>query len=146
MLGMFLQAGSEPLPPIPDGIFSEAERIQVERANNVERRIKIYETVSERIQKDLQRAISKEEFQTVPDTLKKWTSLLSLSAQDIESNLKAKKKSRPLISYEIQVRKAISSTQECKIRAPVEQQDIFDSSLDQAEKIRKELVEILFQH
>jgi len=146
ILCMLLQtAGVAPLS-FPDDVLSTAEKIQVERESNVDRRIKIYESASARIQKELQEAIAKDNFQTVPNNLNKWVLLLSSSLRDIESNLKANKKSRPLINYEIQVRKAIANTQKNKMRAPVEQQDIFESSLSQAEAIRKKFVEILFEH
>jgi hypothetical protein len=146
ILCMLLQAGGVASLSFPDDVLSPAEKIKVERESNVEHRIKIYQSASARIQKELGEAIAREEFQTVPNQLNKWVLLLSSSLKDIESSLKAKKKSRPLINYEIQVRKAIASTQEYKMRAPVEQQDIFDSSLTQAETIRKKFVEILFAH
>jgi hypothetical protein len=146
ILCMLLQAAGVAPLSFPDDVLSTAEKVQMERESNVERRIKIYESASVRIQKELQDAVSREEFQTVPNQLNKWILLLSSSLKDIESNLKAKKKSRPLINYQIQVRKAIASTQEYKMRAPVEQQDIFDSSLTQAEAISKKFLEILFAH
>jgi hypothetical protein len=142
ILGMFIQAGGN--PPLPDDALNAAEKAEIARASGVEARIKIYKTASTRIQKDLQSAISKGEFQTVPGILKTWTLLLSGSLKDIEANLKTKKRSRALISYEIQVRKAISVTQGSQIRAPVDQQDVFDSCLSKAEAIRMRFVEILF--
>jgi hypothetical protein len=146
ILCTLLQTGGVAPPVFPDDVLSAAEKTQIERESNVERRIKIYQSASERIQRELKEAIAKEEFQTVPNRLNKWILLLSLSLKDIESNLKAKKKSRPLINYEIQVRKAIANTEEYRLRAPVEQQDVFESSLTQAETIRKRFVEILFEH
>ncbi len=147
ILCMLLQAGSIVPASFPDDVLSAAEKLQIEKeVNNVDHRIKIYQSASSRIQKDLQQSVVKDEFQTVPDNLKKWVLLLSSSLKDIESNLKAKKKSRALINYEIQVRKAIANTQEYKMRAPVELQDIFESSLGQAEAVRKKFVEILFEH
>jgi hypothetical protein len=144
---MLLQAGSVAPISFPDDVLTAAEKAQIEReSNNVEHRIKIYQSASARIQKDLQESIAEDDFQTVPGNLKKWVLLLSSSLKDIESNLKARKKSRPLINYEIQVRKAIAGTQEYKMRAPVELQDVFESSLGQAETVRKRFVEILFEH
>jgi hypothetical protein len=141
--GMFFQAGVQapatgPLDPVEKG--------RIEREGNIERRIKIYESASNRIQRELGVAMDKGDFQAVPDNLKLWVSLLSESLRDIGTNLKNKKKSRALINYEIRVRKAILSTQNYKIQAPIEQQDVFESSLEQAETIRKKFVEILFQH
>ncbi len=127
-------------------IFNSTEKAQMEKAENIERRIKIYEAASKRIQQNLEAAVSKDDFDSVPDTLKLWTALLTKSLEDIEANLKTKKKSKALKDYEIQVRKSIGNTGNYKIRAPVEQQDIFDSSLAQAETVRKRFVEILFRH
>ena len=132
------------IPSFPDGIFLPSEKTQLEKAENVEQRIKVYDTASKRIQSGLEKAVTKEDFQTVPDALRLWVTLLSKSLEDIESNLKAKKKPRALINYEIQVRKSIARTESLKIRAPVDQQDIFDSCLAEAEKVRKKYVEILF--
>jgi hypothetical protein len=128
----------------PDDFFTPSEKAQLEKADNVEQRIKVYDDASRRLQQSLEAAITKEDFQTVPDTLRLWVSLLAKSLEDIESNLKAKKKSRALINYEIQVRKSIARTESLKIRAPVDQQDIFDACLAEAEKVRKRFVEILF--
>ncbi len=143
-LSIVIQTGAA--PPAEDDVFSPAEKSQLAMANTIDRRIKIYEAASKRIQQTLQAAVGKEDFGAVPNYLKQWTSLLAKSLEDIEANLKSKKKSRNLISYEIQVRKSIAHTQSLKIRAPIDQQDDFDSCLSSAEAIRKKLVEILFQH
>lgn len=127
-------------------IFLPSEKAQIAQADGIERRIKVYEAASKRIHQSLEAVIVKDDFHAVPDNLRLWTSLLAKSLEDIEANLKAKKKSRALIRYEIQVRKSISRTQSLKIRAPVDQQDIFDSCIAQAEKARKRFVEILFRH
>jgi hypothetical protein len=143
LLIALLLAGDD--SPAPADVFNSGEKSQLVKANNnVERRIKVYDTASRRIQKDLGTAAAKEDFETVPDNLKLWTSLLSKSLEDIQGNLKTKKKSRALINYEIQLRKSITNLQSFKIRAPVEQQDLFDSSIAQTETVRKKLVEILF--
>jgi len=131
------------LSAIPEGIFSPAERAKLERESKVENRIKVYQTASERIHGSFLEAISKDQFPSVPETLKLWTSLLAESLKDIEANLKSKKP-RALIKFEIHVRKAIAAVQDGKIRAPVEQQDFFDACLAQASATHKRLVEILF--
>jgi len=141
---IFLQA-EEPAA-VPGEIFIPVEKARIEKAADVEQRIKVYDTAAKRIQQEVETAVTREEFQSVPDGLRLWTSLLAKSLEDIEVNLKANKKPRSLINYEIQLRKSIGRTESLKIRAPVDQQDIFDSSLEQAEKIRKRLFEILFRH
>ncbi len=145
VLAFSLQAGEVP-PPASINIFSPAEKAQIESANNVERRIRVYESASRRIQQTLEAASAKDDFQAVPENLKLWTALLSKSLEDIEINLNEKKKSRALISYEIHVRKSIANTENLKIKAPVDQQDLFDSCISQAEAVHKKFVEILFQH
>jgi hypothetical protein len=142
ILTMLCQSG--PIPANEDDIFSATEISRLKTENSVELRIKIYQAASMRTHKNLQQSVSKEEFETVPETLKIWASLLAQSLEDVETNLKAKKKPRNLISYEIHLRKAISSMQSCKIKAPADQQDAFDSWLAQTESIRKKFVEILF--
>ncbi len=139
---LLLQASG--LPATQGDIFLPSEKARIEKAENIERRIKVYEAASKRIQQNLETAVTKDDFQKVPDILQIWTSLLSKSLEDIETNLKSKKKSTALIHYEIQVRQSISRTEGLKIRAPVNQQDAFDSCLAQAEAVRKRFVEILF--
>jgi len=140
----FLQAGTA--PPASGEIFNAKEKARIEKSDKVDGRIKVYEAASKRIQQTLEDAIKKDDFQTFPDNLKLWMSLLLNSLEDIEANLKSKKKSRALINYEIQVRKSIASMEKLKIRVPLDQQDLMDSCLEQAEKVRKRFVEILFRH
>jgi hypothetical protein len=129
-----------------DDIFLPGEKAKLEAEGNVEKRIRVYEDASKRIQKALETAILKDDFSAVPDDLRRWMALLSKSLEDIEANLKAKKKSRALIKYEIQVRKSIANTESLKIRAPVDQQDMFDDCIARAEAVRKNFVDILFRH
>ncbi len=139
----FLQAASFS-PPVDSALNSE-EILKIQKEKNIDGRIKIYIKASERIQKSIGAASAKNNFQTVPGDLKSWTSLLAESLRDIEANLKSKKKSKSLIRFETHVRKAIFNSQSYKMKAPVEQQDIFQSCLDQAEKIRIRFVDILFK-
>jgi hypothetical protein len=142
LLNLLIQAGS--FSPPANSALNAEEKLKMEKETNPNSRIKIYRQASERIQNSLQQAFSNEDYQSVPQNLKRWTSLLSESLNDMESNLKSKTKSKNLIAYEIHVRKAISSVRNHKIGAPTEQQDVFDASLEQAEKIRKKFVAILF--
>jgi hypothetical protein len=143
LLNLLFQAGGAPSPP--GDIFTPAERAQFEKAAKIENRIKIYEKVSVRLQQELEAAVTKEEFQTVPGILNAWNLLLTRSLEDIETNLKAKKKPRALINFEIQLRKSIDRTQNLKIRTTADLQDAFDSCMQQAEKVRRRFVEILFR-
>jgi hypothetical protein len=143
VLMLFVQAGDFSLSA--DSTLNSEEKLKIQKEKNINGRIKIYKQASDRIQKSIQDATAKNNFEIVSNDLKAWTSLLSESLQDIETNLKSKKKSKNLIRYEIQVRKAISNTQNYKIKAPVDQQDLFESCLEQAEKIRTKFVDILFK-
>jgi hypothetical protein len=144
LMWLLLQAAG--VVSVPGDIFSPAEKAQIEKTAAIDGRIKVYETASKRIQQTLHESVTKEQFEPVPDILKLWTSLLAKSLEDIEANLRLKKKSRALMDYEIHLRKAIADTQSLQIRAPVEQQDAFASCLARAETIRKSFVKILFQN
>jgi hypothetical protein len=136
ILSMLLQAG---------GIFNSEEKLGFDKASNADSRIKIYLKASIRIQKSIQSEVAKENFQAAANDMKTWTTILDESLKDIEANLKTKKKSTNLIRYEIQVRKAITDSQNYKLKAPFEQQDLFESCLKQAEYVRKKFVDILFK-
>jgi hypothetical protein len=145
ILFLSLLGQTGPATAVGDEPFSSAELLKLKKRDSVESRIKIYREASIRIQKNLQQSAAKEEFETVSDALKTWILLLTKSLEDIETNLKAKKKPISLINYEIHVRKAISSIQGYKLKAPADQQDDYDSCIAQAESVRKKFVEILFQ-
>jgi quinolinate synthase len=144
LLAFFFQAGD--VPPVAGEVFNSAEKAQLENAKNIEQRIKVYTATSRRIQQTLETSVDKEDFRTVPENLTLWIALLSKSLEDIEANLKSKKKSGALIKYEIQLRKSIANTASLKIKAPVDQQDLFDSCISQAETVRRKFVAILFLH
>lgn len=143
-LSMLLQTGY--VADFPAGTFTEKEAGKIEKeSDDIEGRIKVYQKASERMMKSVRKAISKREYQTVPDSLSTWTGLIAESVKDIDANLeRKKKKSKPLIKYEIQVRKAIKDIREFKIRAPVGQQDVFDRCIDTTESARSTMVDILF--
>jgi hypothetical protein len=143
LLSLLIQTGS--FSPPANSALNAEEKLKIDKkATKPDSRIKIYRQASERMQKKIQQTISKGDYRSVPEDLKLWTSLLSESLKDIESNLRSKKKSKNLIAYEIHLRRTISSIRNYKIGAPVEQLDIYDSCLDQAEKTRKKFVDILF--
>jgi hypothetical protein len=141
-LSLLFQAAAG--PPDMSNILNPAEQAQMSAAQKVEDRIKVYLNASIRIQRSLHETVTKKEYETTPNTLQLWGSLLSKSLEDIEANLKTKKKSKALIRYEIQVRKALVDLRNSKVNAPYEQQDAFDDCITRAESIRKKFVEILF--
>jgi hypothetical protein len=140
----FFQEAVAPLSM--DTILDSKEKANMESAASAKDRIKVYQAASRRYQQTIESAIAKDDFAPIPDNLKRWTDLLSASLEDIEANLKTKKKSKPLISYEIQVRKSITAFHGYKAKVPADQQDIFAASLEQAEIIRKRFIEMIFQH
>ena len=120
--------------------------VVIDATDNFETRIKFYELASKRMLDKLNEAGANEEFKSFSERLKAWTTLLSESLKDIEENLIADSKSRAMINYEIQVRKAIAAIENLKLKAPAEQQDAFESTISAAERVRKKFVEILFRH
>jgi hypothetical protein len=133
------------IPPLLEDILDPGERIRLEHASNIDRRIKVYDSVSKRIQKDIRGAVSKDEYETVPENLRQWIVLLSVSLKDIEQNLKGRKKPKSLKNYEIHVRKAISDAENFRISAPLNQQDAIKSYLNSAEDVRKRIMDLLFE-
>ena len=142
IIGLTVQLGS--VPPLTGDGLTAAERAELQRQQKIEGRIKVYQSACRRLLKTVETEVLKDDFQSVPDTLKSWLALLELAAQDIDKNESRKKKSKALIQYEILLRKEISDVQGFKIRAPVDQQDNFEAWLTRAEEIRKKFVDILF--
>ena len=134
------------MPDFPSGTFTEKEAREIEKeSDNIEKRIKVYKKASERMLKNLQKAVSGRAFQAVPEALSTWSMLITESLKDIQANLEPKnKRPKPLIKFEIQVRKAIRDIRNLKIRAPVDQQDVFDRCIGQAEDVHSKMVDILF--
>lgn len=143
VLYTFLQAVPGPL--LQGDTLNAEEKARLDRAQKVDDRIKVYHAASKRMQQQVHASVSAGDFSDMPDALELWGGLLSGSLQDIETNMQAKKKSKALIKFEIQVRKTIAEFKGYKARAPLEQQDAFDATLADAEKIRKRFVEIIFK-
>jgi hypothetical protein len=140
--GMSLQTMG--IPSFEGDIFTEKEAEKLQKEKDINDRIKIYTNASKRIQKRLSKSASKNQYHIVPDELKLWLELLTKSLEDIETNLEPGKKSKNLIKYEIQVRKSMAEMEDYAIRAPYEQQDLFDAFLKKAEKIRQGFVALIF--
>jgi hypothetical protein len=139
----FLQTAPGPL--LEGKVLNAQEKAQLGKAQKVDDRIKVYNSASKRMQQQMQASFSGNDFSNVPDILELWVELLSGSLEDIDANLKTNKKPKALIRYEIDVRKAITAFKGYKSKAPLDLQDLFDSKLADAEKIRKRFVEIIFQ-
>ena len=145
ILSVFLQNGS--MSDFPTGTFTEKETRKIEKeSDDIDGRIDVYRNASIRMQKELKETVSKDGFQNVPGHIQLWTSLVTESLKDIEFNIDPKKKkSKALIKYEIHVRQTINDLRELQIRAPYEQQQIFDSCIERANAARGKMVDILFQ-
>jgi hypothetical protein len=145
ILSVFLQYGS--VSNFPTGTFSEKEARKIEKeSDDIDGRIDVYRNASIRMQKELKETVSKNGFQNVSDRIHLWTSLVTESLKDIEFSIDPKKKkSKALIKYEIHVRQTIDDLRELQIRAPYEQQQIFDSCIERANAARGKMVDILFQ-
>jgi len=79
------------------------------------------------------------------EQLKAWPDLMAEASRDIDRNIGRKKKSKNLIHFEIQLRRALLDLRNLKFQVPHEYQDEFESVLDRVDGVRKKLVEILFQ-
>ena len=131
---------------VMSGVLNAQEMRKFNTTDHFETRIKLYELASKRMLDKMNEAGANAEFKSFPEGLKAWTTLLSESLKDIEENLITNSKSRAMINYEIQVRKAIAIIENLKLKAPGEQQDLFESTISAAERVRKKFVEILFRH
>jgi hypothetical protein len=140
---LFLQTSK--IPSFGEDVFNPREKASLATANSLDDRIKLYEAASRRILKTIRETARQEKSDAVPHILETWTSLLTGSLEDISANSKPKKKSKKLIKYEIQVRESINDLQDLKVKASIEQQDAYDSCIDQAETIRKKFIDIVFQ-
>ena len=148
ILPLIVSLGQETTAPVDLSdrqLLTPAEKSLLERETHIDGRIRIYESASLRFQRSIQVATKQEEIEGFLEDLESWVKLLSVSREDIESNVNRKKKSRALIRYEIQVRKTAGDLQDARPNIPLESQAEFDSYLGRAEVVRKTFVDILFQ-
>ena len=130
--------------PGPDGL-TPTERSKLEKEEKVDSRIRVYETASARFHKSVRSAVQKQEFEIIEEDLNSWMKVLSASLEDIEANVNRKKMSRPLIRFEIHLRKAFLDLQDLKHKAPPEEQDKIETWLGRADGIRNSFLNILFK-
>jgi hypothetical protein len=150
MLYLLLCAPSGPAtvatqaPQSADGLIP-AERVQLAKEQKVDRRIKIYAQALARHRASFEGAVIKQDYEAVAGVLASWFQLLQYSVDDIDSGITNRKnKSKELIRYEIQLRKAISDVQGYRTTLPVDQVDALDTWLSRAEEAHQKIVEILF--
>jgi hypothetical protein len=130
--------------PGPDGLTT-AERSKLEKEAKIDSRIRVYEAASTRFHRSVRNAVQKEEFEIVHEEFNSWIKILSASLEDIEANVNRKKMSRPLIRFEIHLRKAFLDLQDLKHKAPLEEQEKIETWLARAEGIRNSFLNILFK-
>jgi hypothetical protein len=130
--------------PGPDGL-TPTERSKLEKEAKIDSRIRVYEAASTRFHKSVRSAVQKQEFEIVEEDLNSWIKVLSASLEDIEANVNRKKMSRPLIRFEIHLRKAFLDLQDLKHKAPLEEQEKIETWLGRADGIRNSFLNILFK-
>jgi hypothetical protein len=130
--------------PGPDGL-TPTERSKLEKEGKIDSRIRVYEDASTRFHKSVRSAVQKQEFEIVQEDLNSWMKVLSASLEDIEVNVNRRKMSRPLIRYEIHLRKAFVDLQDLKHKVPLEEQEKIETWLGRAESIRNSFLDILFK-
>ncbi len=146
LLGIFNAPGQAPTPaPSPStDCLTALEKIKLQTEVRLDSRLKIYTDACGRCIDNLSILIQRQQLQEAPALLESWTEMLEASLKDVQTSSGRKDKSRALLRYEIRLRQAIGAVQESKIKATVEQEEHFERWLAQAEKIRKNLVAILF--
>lgn len=143
---LLLDLPSAGFPAAEGALFSPAESARLARAESLDDRIRVYESASGRMRGEIEELARREAFGAIPAALETWASLLGHSLDDISAHTPPnRKKSKRLIRYEIQVRKAAAGMKDLKIKSPVELADAFDAFLARAERVRKEFIEILFR-
>ena len=144
-LGLVGQASSAPPAPGALESLTATEKGQLEREPNVDNRIRVYEAANLRFQKQVEGEFQNDEFDRIPPQLGAWTEMLETSRKDVEANANRKKKSRAVIRYEIQLRKTISEVKNLALKATADHQKYLEDWLNSAERVRKSLVDVLFQ-
>jgi hypothetical protein len=129
--------------PLPSS-FSASERARLEQEQKVDGRIRIYSAASDERHRTILKAMSEQNSEAVSLALRSWTELLDFSLEDIRANAAGRSKSKALRNYEIQLRKALDSINDVKMRGTSGQLDEFEAWLGHAEEVRSRLVRILF--
>jgi predicted phage-related endonuclease len=144
LLWFLAQVSPAQIPVSEDGLTAQ-EQGKLAEQKKIDGRIKVYQSATERYKSALVAKLKQQEYASVPEILQSWNRLLTYSLQDIDKSIvDRRKKSKALIRYEIQLRKAISDIQARKTAAPVEVFDQLDTWLKQADQVRRKLVDIIF--
>jgi len=150
LLFMLMSALAIPAPQAPVApdrnldFLTEKERADLRRQSNVDGRIRVYLSASERYQSTVPKLVTGQEFDTLSGTMAKWEALLVSSLADIESGVAPGKKPKNLRRFEIHLRKAIGEVQSLRKSGSVEAFDALEGWCSRAETIRGTIVKIMF--
>jgi len=128
-----------------DSVFTARELEKLGREDKVDKRIKIYESAWKRLHAEFLRLVKAGRHEELTGSIQAWLALVDRSSEDIERNIRRDKKSKPLISYEIKIRRAIADVTDLKPMIPFALEATIQEWLDRAEQTRKRFVDILFQ-
>jgi hypothetical protein len=145
LLGIWIQE----IPPLnslsESGCIATGEEVRLSAEGKIDKRIKMYREISERLHKAVEDAIKKQNPDQVSELLSCWGELLEVSLKDIDANIDRKKKSGALKDYEIHLRKSILDMGDTRLRAEYEQQGLFRDWLAKANYVHEEFIDIMFQ-
>lgn len=120
------------------------EKTRLAREQNIESRIRLYEEVSGRHRRSLERMMVAQELEGLEAGLHAWMEVLTTASDDIESNVNRRRKSKNLIRFEIHLRKALAEVKRLNAGISDHRHETVETWLSGAEKVRKKLVDILF--
>ena len=142
---------ASPFPQVPDarepaweGALRPEERTELSRQTKIDGRIRVYSKASVRLAGRMERLVSEEKFSEVREELRLWAALIVRSAEDIVVSVPVGKRPKPVIRYEIQLRKLIAQMQSLRVKATVEAFDAFVEWAASAENSRKSIMEVIF--
>ncbi len=144
-LAIWFQGVAAPSSVATADCLTAVEKNRLSREQNINSRIKIYREVSERLHKAMLGTVATQDTSSVPPLLNCWREHLTASLKDIEASIDRKKRSGALIDFEIQLRKSIGDVNDARLRAPVEQNSEYQDWLGEANRVREQFVDIIFQ-
>ena len=125
--------------------FSPAERSRLQRESKIDGRVKVYDAASQRLLKSVTAKVRENDLGGLKTALSDWSRVLTEALKDVEASVKPGKKPKPLMRFEIQLRKAIAEIEGFKTTSGVEVFDLLNAWITQAEETRSRFVDILFQ-
>jgi hypothetical protein len=143
MLAFFITGGTDESTGSWENLMNPREKARWESANSLDRRMRVYQDITERVQKELRKAVTAAAYEAVPELLDQWIILLEKSCEDIETSPENGRKRR-IIQYEISLRKAIKTVEGLKIMSDAELHDAFDIWAVRAETIRGRIMKVVF--